>query len=83
MTDNERMLARALSPSLVSYPPATSRKRFASDMASQEHYAPEKPLTPGQSRYLCKLAIQFRRQVAPDIVELARSMLDEVEGSAA
>ncbi len=83
MTDAERMLARAIAPTLVTYCPGSRIKRFATDMAGFEKYHPEKTLTPGQVKYLCQVAVRYRRQVAPDIVELARSMLDEVEGSAA
>lgn len=83
MTDPERLIARAIAPGLVTYMPGNNTKRFARDMAFMAEHSPLNPLTPKQSAYLCKVAIRYRRQVAPDVVEVARRMLAELEGATA
>lgn len=77
MTDSEKMIARAIAQ--VTYCPGIGTKRFAREMAFIAEHSPLNPLTPKQSAYLCKVAIRYRRQVAPDVVEVARRMLAELE----
>lgn len=77
VTDSEKMLARAIAQ--VTYCPGIGTKRFAREMADRAQHAPLVPLTPKQSKYLCDVAIRYRRQVAPDVVEVARRMLAELE----
>lgn len=83
MTDSERLIARAIATGLVTYPPGIGTKRFAREMAFMAEHSPLNPLTPKQSAYLCKVAIRYRRQVARDVVEVARRMLAEMEGASA
>lgn len=81
MTDAEKMLARAIAPTMVTYCPGSRIKRFATDMAGFEKYQPEKKLTGGQVKYLCQVAVRYRRQIPEDIVQLARRMLAELEAA--
>lgn len=81
MTDAEKFIARAIRPGLVTYRPGIGTKRFAREMAEMAEHNPLNPLTPKQSAYLCKVAIRYRRQVAPDVVEVARRVLAEMEVS--
>lgn len=83
MTDAERMIARAIAPGMVTYPPGIGTKRFARDMAELKHFNPGQPLTPKQARYLAQVAVRYRRQVAPDVVAVARRLLAELEAQAA
>lgn len=83
MTDAEKFIARAIRPGLVTYRSGIGTKRFAREMAEMAEHNPLNPLTPKQARYLCQIAVKFRRQVAPDVVEAARRMLAEMEGQAA
>lgn len=80
MTDSEKMLARAIAQ--VTYCPGIGTKRFAREMADRAQHAPLVPLTPKQSKYLCDVAIRYRRQVPEDIVRLARQVLAELEAAA-
>ena len=61
MTPRELEIARAFAN--VSFPQATSQKRFALAMIAHAKAMPDKPLTPKQSRYLTILAWRFRRQM--------------------
>lgn len=83
MTDTERLIARAIRPGLVTYCPGIGTKRFAYEMAEMAEHNPLHPLTPKQARYLCQVAVKFRRQVAPDVVEAARRILAEIDGATA
>lgn len=78
MTDNERMFARAIAPSVVVYVPGIGTKRFARDMATLERLSPAAVLSPKQARYLRQVVVRFRRQIPADIVELARRELAEM-----
>lgn len=77
MTDSERLIARAIGN--VTFCPGIGTKRFARDMAWMAEHNPLNPLTPKQAKYLCEVAIKFRRQVPADIVEVARRALAEME----
>lgn len=78
MTHAEQMIARAIG--MVTFCPGIGTKRFARDMAELVRNKPDQALTPKQTKYLCEVAIKFRRQVAPDVVALARQRLAELEG---
>lgn len=47
----------------VTFPPATSQKRFARDMVALARAKPDHVLTEKQADYLTKLAWRFRRQM--------------------
>ncbi len=83
MTDSDRMFARAIAPGMVTYPPGIPTKRFARDMAELERFKPDHPLTPKQALYLRQVVVRYRRQVAADIVDLARRELAAMEAQAA
>lgn len=61
MTERELAIAKAFQR--VSFPLATSQKRFAQAMIFHAEHMPEKPLTEKQARYLTILAWRFRRQM--------------------
>ncbi len=74
MTDEERAIARALHPSRVSYVPGTTTKRFARDIADTANKR-DAAITTAQRQYLLTLCVRMRRQVPPEVVELARELL--------
>lgn len=78
MDSRERKLARAIAPGRVTYRVGIGTKRFARDMAfAAEQPEPGPDLTPRQRRYLLEVAIRYRRQLSPLVVQLAQQMLDQ------
>lgn len=75
MTDNERMVARAIG--LVTYCPGIGTKRFAREMAWAAEHNRDLHLTPKQRGYLLDVAQRYRRQIPEDIRTLATRMRDE------
>lgn len=83
MTDNERLFARAIAPSMVTYLPGIGTKRFARDMAWNAEHQPQRELSPKQALYLRQIVVRYRRQIAADVVRLARDELRELEAASA
>lgn len=81
MTDNERLFARAIAPSMVTYPPGVNTKRFARDMAWNAEHQPQRALSPKQALYLRQIVVRYRRQIPADIVRLASNELSELEAA--
>lgn len=77
MTDNERLYARAIAPGMVTYLPGIGTKRFARDMDQLARYQPQRDLSTKQAHYLRQVVVRYRRQIAADIVRLARNELRE------
>lgn len=75
VTDAEKKMAVALAG--CTFVPGTATKRFAKDMAFRAEHGDEKPLTPKQTEYLQTAVIRFRRQIAPDVVALAKVGADK------
>jgi hypothetical protein len=61
VTDLERR--RALALGRCTFPPATSVKRFARDMARIAEHKPAQELTENQARWLETLCWRYRRQL--------------------
>jgi len=73
---HERKLARAIAPCRVTYCPGIGTKRFAREMAfAAEQPEPGPELTPRQRSYLLQVAVRYRRQLNPLMVQLAQQML--------
>jgi hypothetical protein len=70
MTPDEISMARAVSPTRVTYVPATGTKRFAHCIA-MEAEEPQPQITERQAQYLRDLVLRFRRQLPAEIVALA------------
>lgn len=75
MEDRERTIARAIGS--VTYCPGIGTKRFAREMAFAAERPDAPPLTPKQRKYLLEVAVRYRRQIASEVVELARAMQKE------
>ena len=75
MTPREIEIAKAFES--VTFPAATSQKRFARAMMFHAEHMPEKPLTEKQARYLTTLAWRYRRQMP---ATLAYPMVEGDEG---
>ena len=76
MTDNEIRIVRALKD--VNFFPGSKSKSLVRSLNAQADSRPEKELTPAQRAAVLSIAVRFRRQVDPAIVDLAES-----EGGAA
>lgn len=74
MTDSDKRLATLLSPSRVTYLPASADKRFARQMADTAKREQAR-ITPRQREYLYQLARRYRRQ-APE----AYALVEEASG---
>lgn len=72
MTEQEKRMVIALN--CCTFVPGTGTKRFARDMASITENKPEHELTPKQREYLRTAVIRFRRQIDPQVVEMAQAM---------
>jgi hypothetical protein len=70
MTTDEIQMAKALNQ--CTFVPGIGTKRFARNMAALAEHNPGAELTEKQKAYLCEAVIRFRRQIAPEIVLLAR-----------
>lgn len=79
MTPAQISMATALAR--VTFTPASNTKRFARDMADLATQKPDHPLTQRQAQYLAEAVVRYRRQIAADIVALARAALPPGEGS--
>lgn len=76
MESCERKIARAIAPCRVTYCPGIGTKRFAREMAfAAELPEPGPELTLRQRRLLLEVAIRYRRQINPLVVQLAQQML--------
>ena len=74
MTNDEVVMATHLAA--CRFVPGTAVKRFARDMAFQASHEAglERSLTEKQAKYLRDSVIRFRRQIPPEVVELARKV---------
>lgn len=70
MTADERKMALAISPMLVTYIPGIGTKRFARDIADLAEL-PDAAITEAQAVYLRQVVHRFRRQIPSAIVSLA------------
>ena len=78
MDSRERKLARAIAPCRVRYLPGSSDKRFAACMYDAAQAAEPGPtLSLKQRAYLVRLALRYRRQISPLMVQLALSVKAE------
>ena len=73
MTEEQIAMARALCA--ASFCPGTCTKRFARNMGLMAANQPDRELTPKQAEYLRTAVIRFRRQIPPEVVEIARNLV--------
>lgn len=73
MTPDQRDMAMALAACVMC--PGIGTKRFARQMAERAHYAPDKPITEPQAKYLAEAVIRYRKQIPQQVVLLAHEHL--------
>jgi hypothetical protein len=72
VTEHEIALAKALG--CCSFPPATSQKRFARNMAFLAEHDPRREISQRQRHYLELMAWRYRRQLPRDLVPLNKPL---------
>lgn len=70
MSNVEKQMAIAIGR--CTFPPGLPAKRFAREMAANAQSESPKPLTERQATWLRKLVHNYRRQIPPAIVALAK-----------
>jgi hypothetical protein len=81
VTADEIKIAKAFRAVRISQKQPKTLK-LTSDLCSMAENRPTNNLTNNQHAALLNLAIKFRRQIAPEIVELARSLKAQLGPSA-
>jgi hypothetical protein len=81
VTADEIKIAKAFRAVRISQKQPKTLK-LASDLCSMAENRPTNHLTIRQHAAMLDLAIRFRRQIAPEIVDLARSLKAQLEQSA-
>jgi hypothetical protein len=77
VTADEIKIARAFGAVRIS-PMSPKTLKLATDLCSMAENRPTNNLTTRQHEALLDLAIRFRRQIAPDVVELARTLKAQI-----